>query len=397
MNKIEKAKKDDIFDIENQNYLKSLDMFDIVKEISQEYIQYLKKYKDYTSEYLEKISKLNFNQKKKELKNKNISPFLSIINKVPHLIEQQVKGLKEFITSFEQFPKIIGDLLENQNKCLENLKKSFEEESKEYNENKSLNEKLKSSFSSFAKKVIKYQLLPKTEKKDDYWDALNEAKKFELLSWEKNKELVNYHQLFQDKVIEIVDKVKFSINLILGTLNNSANSFLNSFNNKYYSPSIKYIQEEKDKYYEDPINTQKLIEDNLVIKFLKSEEFPSDKYNIQILDKIDLDTLYSKDVTNIKVDDQNNKTKNNDKNDDNNISKLSINDVLEIIKLLYSGFKMINTGKFDIAIEEEKIQFKNLLDKLMSIKITQDKNVELEEKANEEEKNTILFLVEKKI
>ena len=116
-----------------------------------------------------------------------------------------------------------------------------------------------------------------------------------------------------------------------------------------------------------------------------------------MLDKIDLDTLYSRIDTNVKVDDQNNKTKNNDKNDDNNISKLSINDVLEIIKLLYSGFKMINTGKFDIAIEEEKIQFKNLLDKLMSIKITQDKNVELEEKANEEEKNTILFLVEKKI
>ena len=43
-------------------------MFDIVKEISQEYIQYLKKYKEYTSDYLEKISKLNFNQKKKNLK-----------------------------------------------------------------------------------------------------------------------------------------------------------------------------------------------------------------------------------------------------------------------------------------------------------------------------------------
>ena len=46
-----------------------------------------------------------------------------------------------------------------------------------------------------------------------------------------------------------------------------------------------------------------------------------------MLDKIDLDTLYSRIDTNVKVDDQNNKTKNNDKNDDNNISKLSINDV----------------------------------------------------------------------
>ena len=139
MNKIEKAKKYDIFDIEKQNYIKSLDMFDIVKEISQEYIQYLKKYKDYTSEYLEKISKLNFNQKKKELKNKNISPFLSIINKVPHLIERQVKGLKEFITIFENFPEIIGGLLEQHKKSLENLKKSFKEKSEEYNKDKSLN------------------------------------------------------------------------------------------------------------------------------------------------------------------------------------------------------------------------------------------------------------------
>ena len=241
-------------------------------------------------------------------------------------------------------------------------------------------------------------MLPKTDEKDpDYWNVLNEVKGLEFLTRDKNRKLVNYHKLFQDKVIEIVDEIKLSINSILSTLNNSANTILDSFNNNYYTPSIKYIQEEKDKYYKDPINIQKLIEDNLAIKFLELEELPSDKYNIQMLDKIDLDTLYSRIDTNVKVDDQNNKTKNNDKNDDNNISKLSINDVLEIIKLLYSGFKMINTGKFDIAIEEEKIQFKNLLDKLMSIKITQDKNVELEEKANEEEKNTILFLVEKKI
>ena len=80
-----------LIDIESQNMSTSLEMFEIVKETAEEYCQYVKKYKEYTSLYYEKISKLFLN--KKEIKNKNIkiSPFFEILNKIPHLIGQQVK------------------------------------------------------------------------------------------------------------------------------------------------------------------------------------------------------------------------------------------------------------------------------------------------------------------
>lgn len=118
-----------LLDIENQNVDSSLELFELIKETAEEYCKYARKYKECTSNYLEKLSNIKFNNTKKEIKNKNIkiSPIFSIIQKVPKLIEQQNEGLKKFVNSFDLAIKPLEDCLKIELNYSENSKKEFEE------------------------------------------------------------------------------------------------------------------------------------------------------------------------------------------------------------------------------------------------------------------------------
>ena len=220
-----------LLETENQNLSTSLEMFEIVKEAAEEYCQYVKKYKEYTSLYYEKISKLSYN--KKEVKNKNIkiSPIFSIIDKVPNLVTLQVEGLKQFINSFDIVLKQLEDILKNEQNSLEEPKKSFDENKKKYKLNKVKNKKLMENFSSLEKKVIKYQLSKKEKEKEkekenkdkdmreNINNNINEIKNNEKEFLNINKDDKNYHIVFQDESIQNIDKIKLHIGSILQNLN----------------------------------------------------------------------------------------------------------------------------------------------------------------------------------
>ena len=127
---------------------------------------------------------------------------------------------------------------------------------------------------------------------------------------------------------------------------------------------ISFIQKEKENNEKNPINIQDLINNNMIITIYKLEELPSDKYNIKILDKPDLDMksfsmdeLNENDFKKIKAF---TKSKSNAIDIDDIISKMSKIEIFEIVKELYTNFKMINKNKYDIEGEEEKIEVKNL-------------------------------------
>ena len=225
-----------LIEAENQNLSTSLEMFEIVKEAAEEYCQYVKKYKEYTSLYYEKIAKLSYN--KKEVKNKNIkiSPIFSIIDKVPNLVTLQVEGLKQFINSFDIVLKQLEDILKNEQNSLEEPKKSFDENKKKYKLNKVKNKKLMESFSSLEKKVIKYQLSKKEKEKENkdkdmrenIINNINEIKNYEKEFLNINKGDRNYHIVFQDESIQNIDKIKLHIGSILQNLNTNIIFFTNA-------------------------------------------------------------------------------------------------------------------------------------------------------------------------
>lgn len=57
---------------------------------------------------------------------------------------------------------------------------------------------------------------------------------------------------------------------------------------------------------------------------------------------------------------------------------------------------MINRDKYDINIEEEKIEVKNLVDKFLLMKITKNKKNAIEENISDNEKQKLFLLIEKK-
>ena len=397
-----------LLETESQNMSTSLEMFEIVKEAAEEYCQYVKKYKEYTYLYYEKISKLTYN--KKEVKNKSIkiSPIFSIIDKVPNLVTLQVEGLKRFINSFDIVLKQLEDIFKNEQNSLEEPRKSFDENKKKYKLNKVKNKKLMESFSSFEKKVIKYQLSKKEKEKENkdkemrenINNNINEIKNYEKEFLNINKDDNNYHIVFQDESIQNIDKIKLHIGSILQNLNTNIIFFLVHFN-QCYSPSIEFIKKENN----EQINTSDLINDNLILKIYNSEEFPTDKYNIKILNNSDLsmlsDSIDDIDDTNIK--DENQKLSGfsffygkKKLKDDDIISQLNRSDMIEIVKKFYDNFKMVNKDKFDISIEEKKVETKILSDKMLLMKKFQKKKGSIEEKITEEEKQRLFLMLQDK-
>ncbi len=121
-----------LYEIENQNMNTSLELFELVKQNAEEYCNYIKKYKECTSVYFDKLSKLTFNIKKDNILNKNIniSSIFSIFNKIPELIKLQINGIKKFNESLDLTMKPLENVLKNEINSLEEPKKLFEENKK---------------------------------------------------------------------------------------------------------------------------------------------------------------------------------------------------------------------------------------------------------------------------
>jgi hypothetical protein len=396
-----------LLDIENQNVESSLELFELIKETAEEYCKYARKYKECTSNYLEKLSNIKFNNTKKEIKSKNIkiSPIFSIIKKVPKLIEQQKEGLKNFVNSFDLAIKPLEDCLKIELNYSENSKKEFEDKKKQYQKNKAKHKKLMDALSTTEKNVVKYYISKKEKldekemklSKENMNASLIDAKNIEKEFLNMIKKEKNYHWLFQETSFENIDYIKNRIRTILQNLNNNIIFFLYFFN-EFYTPSVKYIQEEIKKN----VNIQDLMNEIIKLKVFKPEEFPQDKYNIKILEKTKVETL-SYSIESIDTKEINRastfsffKTKTNEIKDEDIISKINKMDMLEIVKKFYNNFKMVNKSNYDVDAEKEKINVKFLSDKLLLMKKFKHKNKKVEsEDITEEEKQNLFSLIKK--
>jgi hypothetical protein len=235
-------------------------------------------------------------------------------------------------------------------------------------------------------------------KKENMKTSLNDAKNIEKEFLNMIKEEKNYHWLFQKTSFENIDYIKNRIRTILNNLNNNIIFFLYFFN-EFYTPSVKYIQEEIKKN----INIQDLMNEIIKLKDFQLEEFPQDKYNIKILEKAKVETLsYSIESIDTKDINRSNtfglfKSKTTVMKDEDIISKINKMDMLAIVKKLYNNFKMVNKSNYNVDAEEEKIKVKFLSDKLLLMKKFKHKNkIDIKEEITEEEKQDLFSLITKK-
>ena len=407
-------------EIETQNMNTSLELFEILKQNAEEYCSYIKKYKECTAAYYDKLSKLTFNMKKDNTinKNLNISKIFSTLNKVPELVKQQQDGIKKIVESLDLTLKPLENVLKNEINSLEEPKKLFEENKKKYSKSMAKNKKLMDSLSLTEKKIIKYYVSKKkqkdfSEEKTAMINSLKETKLLEFDFVESNNGLNNYHWVFQEEVLKSIEDIKSHIRIILENLNSSVLFFLLVFNN-CYSPCVNFVQEEKKKNESKPIDTKQLINDNMIIHTYTLDELPSDKYKIKILNNPASERLpYSVDITNYEDPSRSGLSNfpilmtftnniinffnkdNDDISDDIVFSNLNKIDLLGLARKFYHNFKMVSKTKYDIQSEEEKIKVKNYTDKLILMKKYKNSKKANEKLTNEEKKN-LMELVKKK-
>jgi hypothetical protein len=398
-----------LLDIENQNISTSLELFDVLKQNVEEYCSFMRKYRECTSSYYDKLSKLTYNIKRENLvyfKNSNLSSIFCVLNKIPELIKLQLNGFKKFLSSYELTFKPLENVLKNEMNLLEDSKKMFEENKKKYVKNTMNNKRLMESLSITENKIVKYYLAKK--KKKDYKEEKNsmifhlkESKISENEYLEYTNGGENYHWLFHQDSMKTTEVIKSHLINLLENLNSRILFFLCLFND-CYSPSLNFIQGETNSINSNPINTIDIINETLPLKTFALEEMQSDKYNIKILDLISLDRVnYSIDVINV----QNSSiftnfwhflTKDSGVRDKEIYDYLNKMDLLCIVKKLICNFKMINSKNYDVKSEEQKIKVKDLTDKLLLMKKHKNNKIKVEKITPEETKKLTDLLINNK-
>ena len=407
-----------LVETETQNINTSLELFEILKQSIDEYCSYVKKYKECTEAYFDKLSKLTYNIKKDTPnlnKNLNISSILSMLNKVPDLVKQQQEGIKKFVESLDLSLKPLEMVLKSEINSLDESKKVFEESKKKYQKNIMKYKKLLDNLSITEKKIIKYYIAKKkqkdySEEKNSMVSSMSETKLLEKDFLEGIIGGKNYHWVFQEESLKNIENIKSHIRIILENLNSSILFFLCIFNN-CYSPCVNFVDNETKKSNEQAIDIKNLINDNMNIKTYKIEQLHIDKYQSKILNKTKIQNVtYSIDITNTQnfskfsINNLANFTNNiksffikdnDDINDHIIIAQLNKIDLLGLAKKLYHNFKMIDKSDYDIKSEEEKLNVKNYSDKLLLMKKFKNKD-KYNEKITSEEKKKLFALVVKK-
>ena len=397
-----------LLDIETQNMNVSLELFDIVKQNAEEYFSYINKYKECTTSYFDKLSKLTYNIKNENIilnKNLNISSFFSNLNTIPELVKIQVDDLKKFIDSLDLTIKHLESVLKNEINSVEKPRTNFEEYKKQYQKNLGKHKKLMDNLSFTEKKIIKYYLSKNKQKyyieeKNNMIASLRDTKLLEKDFLENIKGEENYHWLFQENSLKNIEDIKSHIRIILENLNSCILFFLCIFNDCYY-PCVKFAQnEQKNKSLN--VNIKDLINENMFLKTYKLEELPSDKYTVKIFNnpgikKLNFSTQISNQDTPMLMNFGNflNFFKEDDDISDDEIYNLNKIDLLGVAKKLYHNFKMISKSNYDIKSEEEKINVKNYSDKLILWKKYKNSSKNIE-KITHEEKKIFFELIEKK-
>lgn len=372
--------ENNLLEIETQNMLTSLELFEIVKQNAEEYCNFVRKYKECTSVYFDKISKITYSIKKDNMLNKNlnISPIFNILNKIPELIKLKIQGLKTFVESLDLTIAPLENVLKQEINSLEEPKRLFEEYKRKYLKNLGRHKKLMDTIGIAEKKTIRYYLSKKkkkdyNEEKNNMVDSLTDAKILETEFLKDIKDGENYHWSFQQECLNNIEQIKSHIRIILENLNSRITFFLCVFNN-CYSPCVNFIENEMKNINSNSMNANNLINENMSIKTYKLEELPSDKYVIQIFNKSIIEKLtYSIDITTIQNTSKFNFSnlfnffikENNEISEDEILQNLNKIDLLGIAKNLFQNLKLVSRSYYDIKSEEEKIKVKNYSDKLL--------------------------------
>ena len=311
-----------------------------------------------------------------------------------------IRELDLHIKGIEQYIKISKDEIKTIKENYQNQKDIFLSRYLEYQK---LNGELKNKYSEGEKKLIEFC----HERRLDGITYDNNIKiSFANLVEEQNQIIDKYNLLgdfeniFLDSANEKIKSIQdFSISLISKYLSISK-SLKVIFKETILLPMTKLIEETINSKQDEELE-EKLKKDltSLFDSYLnnideKNIKLKLDLYNVKVLENNNIDINEN---LNINVDEKkvkNNKVKKKEKkhektddknkfiNNSNEILTLTEEEIYFIVNNMYQEYKLINRDKYDLDIEEKKLEIKRIMIKLLSYSEKNETN-KIENKNNE--------------
>ena len=393
-------------ELENINI--SIDYFMFIKEVFNDYLQYISNYKSITNEYIQKLEifqekfsdkLLRIDENNINIKNKNIntSHIFSFTSPLIKIIEKQIECLKIFMEG-------VDSQIENNNKWIreneilsDKFQLMFDEARKDllkkYREIDKLRDLYKINMSNTEDILIKN--LNKKESnniiKEQIKNVLTSSKKIE----KEYKDLINSTKLFEGTFDS----------LYLSSLENfkklsseASNQFKESIINfiVLFKDNMKMISIELDMHIPSLSNSdeKKEMENIIISSYSKNNKLihvKPEKYRLKLLrnaeeeEKLN-DNLYKPPI--IKIEDGFGET-----------TLIEDENILNVIKTMKENFELFEDNNLDIDIEEEKYKCLQLTKKIFNIENPKHPNniitdEEIDELNNllDEHHNRVVFL-----
>jgi len=420
----------DFYNISEENFNKSLKYYNITNNAIKFSQQSLSKFKQYTNEYCSKLDNLikegknsieefiiiDSDNKNNDKDNKNEKNNFDI-----KFIKTMEKSSERIHNFYEILSKYLNDFIQNLDKkileleqCMTvtksettNVEKDYEKQKDIFkskcDEVKNINSQLKEKYSDYEKKLIEFCYDSRTwgiDIESNYKLSFNDLLEEENKLIEKFNSLGNFGKTFLDCTKQKLKQIQEYSYSLFTKYDNLSKDINNIFNNSLLLPMNKLI-EEKHKLIEDEKlddefnkNISSILADQENNIDENKTKFVLNKYNIRVLTNRNIKVHPTKeDKKEISLK-QNKKEKSNDKITNNNskdtiMISLTDKEIFFIVQNLYSEYKLINKSKYDLDLEEKKLELGDIFLRLFNSS-SENNDGEIEEKDDDD-----FFLIEK--
>ena len=360
-------------DVGLENIKKAMAYYDFIKEVYEDYIEYITNYIEKTSEYVNQLNifKEKFNHKlngkdknKTKYKNINTQQIYSIVSPITKLINKQIESLESLMSGIMNQIKTYNINSKDSSRLYLNFKTMFEDASNDLQQK--IQEILKAKENFMSSMANTEMAIKKYIDKEDNPILYNEMKNAVILSQKYEKEYKNiiktvktYEEHF-DSSYEITNtNMKELINNTLKDIKENIFGFSVLFKNYITMQSV-----EIDMYFPElkSANKNKITEKDELFQMIykreyRPEPYKTEKYKLKILkedEKHEEDMSYSNQI--LKLEDGLDE-----------MTLIKDEKILSILKNMKKYFNLIEINNMDLHIEEEKIKCLNLTDELLTL------------------------------
>ena len=370
---------------ELQNMNISINYFDFIKEVFENYIKYISNYRNITNEYLKKLClfqdkygpRLTGREKDiSKYKNINTSHIYSLTSPITKIITKQIENLELLISGIDSQIENYYSIIKEKEILSTKFQLMFDEAKKDllkkYREIDKLRDNFMSSMENTENIIIKY-INRKGISLNDMKNSITTSKKIE----KEYKHLINstgcYEETFDALYLSSIENIKKLISETANQMKEIIIDFIILLKN-----NMKMQLSEIDIYLPElnEINEAKAFEEIIENTYKNNNKLvhaKPDKYSLKIFKNIknNEDILNSNPILNLE-------------DGFNEITIIKDMNILSTFKTMKENFELVEDLNMNLKIEEEKLKCLQLTDKILELEKNNNNNNKIIEATNED-------------